>query len=212
MSPLIRNLLLSAVLIALPVTGFVLVAPKSPPPVAALHGAPLGDLGAYRAITADTLTIVQAGDLAGAAHRITDLERWWDDSAPTLRKSDPAAWAEVDDAADAVFAALRAQAPDAANATAALTHLGAVLSDPLAGVAVVAGAPQLIAGIAVTDATGHALPCEEMTGALRKALAGVATPSAEVLDLQTRALERCTADDDSHADAFAAQALALVNG
>ena len=73
----------------------------------------------------------------------------------------------------------------------------------------------LVAGIAVTDDTGRALPCEVMLGTLRDGLAAKAPTGAaatRVADLQARALERCNADDDRNADAFTAQALALVKG
>ena len=64
---------------------------------------------------------------------------------------------------------------------------------------------------AVTDESGRAIPCEDLIGQLRTAI-GSTTPVAAVADLQTKALERYNADDDAHADAFSAQALALLNG
>ncbi len=72
----------------------------------------------------------------------------------------------------------------------------------------------LVSGIAVTDETGRALPCEVMLKTLREALAAKppAAAATQVSDLQAKALERCNADDDRNADAFTAQALALVKG
>ena len=72
----------------------------------------------------------------------------------------------------------------------------------------------LVAGIAVTDANGRALPCEVMLKSVTDGLASAKLSDAEnsaVVDLQTKATERCNADDDQHADTFSAQALALVS-
>lgn len=63
----------------------------------------------------------------------------------------------------------------------------------------------------MTDDSGRALPCEVMIGQLRDAI-GSASPAPTVTDLQSKALERCNADDDAHADAYSAQALALIKG
>lgn len=204
-----RNLLLSAALIALPVTGFALVeSTLLAPPPAAQKGAGLGDLSAFEVIVGDTQKIAQGGDLAAAEHRITDLETLWDETEPKLRPADPGAWGVVDAAADAAFSALRAEHPDPAQVQGALAALQQALVAP---VPQRAGPVTQVAGIDVTDATGHPLPCEAMIGTLRAAL-GAAGPSAAVADLQAKALERCNADDDTRADAFAAEALAQLKG
>ena len=213
MAPPLRNLLLSAVLIAVPAGGFTVAEIMLPPAAPAASQAPagnaLGDLSAYQAIVRDTQAIAAKGDLAAAERRITDLETLWDENAARLRKADAAAWGAVDDAADAAFAALRARTPDQARVEATLTTLQNTLEAPVAD----AGSQpvQRVAGTAVTDTSGRPLPCEEMIGQLRDRLAGT-TPSPEVADLQSKALERCNADDDARADAFAAQALALTKG
>ncbi|SOC21426.1 hypothetical protein SAMN05877809_1167 [Rhodobacter sp. JA431] len=202
-----RNLLLSVALIAVPVAGFALVETALlAPPAASSSG--LGDLSAYSAIVSDTQAMADAGDLSGAEHRITDLETLWDDNASALRKADPSAWGAVDGAADGAFSALRAKSPDPAKIATALTHLQAVLVAP---VPQSFGPVQQVAGIDVTDASGHPLPCEEMIGQVRTTL-GTNVAPAEVADLQAKALERCNADDDTRADAFAAQALAQLKG
>lgn len=207
MPPLLRNLALSTALIAVPVAGFVLVEHFVLSPPAVQAAAPLGDLSAYAAIVADTQTIASTGDLVAAERRITDLETLWDDNAPKLRAADPAAWGAVDAAADAAFSALRTATPDAASVKAALDSLQATLASP---VPAAADQPvQLVDGIAVTDATGRALPCEQLIGQLQDRLAGKIAPAA-VADLQAKALERCNADDDARANAFSAQALAQV--
>ena len=70
-----------------------------------------------------------------------------------------------------------------------------------------------VAGIAVTDTTGHAIPCETMLGAVRLALNSgkiAEADRARATDFQSKATERCNADEDAQADAFSAQALALA--
>ena len=207
----VPNLILSAILIAVPVTGFSLaehfLSPAASSEKTAPHG--LGDLSAYRAIVADTQVIAARGDLGTAERRITDLETLWDDNAAALRKADHAAWNTVDAAADEAFSALRAGTPDKATVDAALANLLATLDAPVPAAS--GGPVQYVAGIPVTDDTGRALPCEELIGQLRTALSGQ-TPPAAVSDLQTRALERCNADDDVHANTFSAQALAQIKG
>lgn len=210
-----RQLLLATALIAVPVTGFTFVEMSLNPPTPTLvvAAAPLGDLTAFETIAADIRTIAATGDLKAAEMRATDLETAWDQAQPTLRPMDTAAWGAVDGAADGVFTALRSRTPTAAEVEAALTALDAALQDPVPQAA--SGGPVLVAGIAVTDDTGRALPCEVMLGTLRDQLA--ATPldgeaATQATDFQAKALERCNADDDRNADAFTAQALALVKG
>lgn len=208
MVPVIRNLALSAVLIAAPAGGFTLVeAFYLSPSSDTVAMSSLGDLSAYSAIVADTQEIADRGDLVAAEKRITDLETLWDANEAALRPSDPAAWAAVDTAADTAFKALRAASPDPAEVAAALTSLQSTLAAP---VPAKADQPlQLVAGVAVTDATGHPLPCEELIGQLQQKLSG-RTDQPAASDLLVKALERCNADDDMRADTFAAQALALV--
>lgn len=87
-SPL-RNLLLSAILIAVPAGSFALAEKflvPATPPAAVSPG--LGDLSAYKTIVTDTQAIAAAGDFTAAEHRITDLETLWDQNAPALRQAD----------------------------------------------------------------------------------------------------------------------------
>lgn len=204
-----RNLLLSVALIAVPVAGFALVESVIAPPSATISvSSGLGDLTAYETIVTDTKRIAATGDLAAAETRITDLETLWDENAKALLKADPGAWGAVDGAADAAFSALRARTPDPKKVDVALTALAETLAAP---VPAASGPVQQVAGIDVTDANGHALPCEEMIGQLRDATDGK-TPPPDLATLQSKALERCNADDDTRADAFAAQAIALMKG
>ncbi|UFI06859.1 hypothetical protein [Roseibium aggregatum] len=214
MHPTLRNFLLSAVLIAIPVTGFVAaekyLLPSAPTSTAQINTQQgLGDLSAYQVIVADTQKIADTGDLKAAEQRITDLETLWDQNATDLRKADAGAWTTVDAAADEAFSALRSGKPEISAVKQALANLSQTLQAPVA--AATAQPVQKIAGIVVTDETGRALPCEVLIGKLRDTLAN-SQPSASVADLQSRALERCNADDDAHANAFTAQALAQLKG
>ncbi|MCA8880561.1 MAG: hypothetical protein KDA73_11525 [Rhodobacteraceae bacterium] len=205
--------MLSAALIAVPAGGFALAEHYIMPPAQTASTASissgLGDLSAYKTIVADTQTIAATGDFTAAEHRITDLETLWDQNAAALHRTDRSAWNTVDAAADDAFSALRARTPDRATVEAALGNLADTLDAP---VPAAASRPiQYVSGIAVTDESGRALPCEDLIGQLRAAI-GSTTPSAEAADLQTRALKRCNADDDARADSYSAQALALIKG
>ncbi|WP_196216804.1 MULTISPECIES: hypothetical protein [Paracoccaceae] len=202
-----RNLLLSVALIAVPVAGFAAVEMwLLPAPASQSASAGLGDLAPFAMIVTDTQTIAATGDLVAAQTRITDLETAWDEAEPRLRAADANAWGVVDTAIDDALSALRKGTPSPVEVTDTLAALQETLAGPVA--AAVTGA-HMVNGIAVTDDTGHALPCEAMLTDLSTALGGhTATP--EVADLQARALERCNADDDTRANAFTAQALALL--
>lgn len=209
-----KQFLLAVTLIALPVAIFSAVelwllpaAPAGDP-----TGASLGDLSSYEEIVADTKALAKAGDLVAAEHRITDFETQWDDAEAAMRPAAPAAWGNVDAAADEAFSALRAASPDVAHVQETLSALAGVLADP-AGSGGQGDGPVLVSGITVTDANGHALPCEAMLADLRAALADGSIAQADLAnatELQGKAMERCNADDDRNADAFAAQALALA--
>lgn len=211
-----KQLLLATALIVLPVgafTAFNLY--LTGPGVAATSttAAPgLGDMSAFSAIVTDVQTIAATGNLAAAKVRIKDFETTWDDQATSLRALDGNIWGTIDDAADAALAALRAGTPDAANVDATLTALQATLTTPIATSAAPVDAV-LVAGIAVTDANGRALPCEVMLKSVADGLATAKLSDADhaaAVGFQTKALERCNADDDQRADGFSAQALALV--
>lgn len=183
-----------------------------PPTEAAVSGPVLGDLSAMVAIVDDVDALATKGDLTGAKARIADLESAWDAAEPTMRPMNPDAWGRVDDATDAALSALRATDQDAAKVVGTLVALKAVMADPGAGTAA-GGAVGMVAGIAVTDASGHPIPCEAMLTQAKDALS--ATPPkpgdlGKVTDLVARATERCNADDDRHADEFSAQALSLM--
>jgi hypothetical protein len=210
-----KQLLLASALIALPTAGFTvfqLMLPGTPPAMAAAGAESLGNLSAYATIISDTRTLARKGDFGAAEKRITDFETRWDAAEATLRPKAPAAWGDVDAAADDSFAALRAPRPDAGAVETTLAALSLALTDP-AGTGDASGSVSSVAGVAVTDTNGHAIPCEAMLADLRKALADGSIPTAYAAaasGLQAKATERCNADDDAHADALSAQALALA--
>lgn len=206
-----KQVLLASALILLPIAVFsgvnhYLVGPD--PGLAVT--APLGDVSQFASIVSDTQAIAARGDLTAAERRITDLENLWDDAESKLQPQAPVAWGNVDAAADAAFAALRAPNPDAGQVSTVLAGLQATLADPAK---TEGGMTESVAGIVVTDAAGHPLPCEMMLNDLRDTLqAGHAAPDStdRIKELRERATERCNADDDRRADSFTAQALALV--
>lgn len=207
-----KQFLLAAVLIIIPVAAFSTfeVYLAEAPATAAT----LGDLTSLKAIVGDVQAIAAKGDLTAAETRVTDFETAWDDAESTMRPLNAAAWGTVDEASDAALHALRAKAPDAAKVTTALAGLMAALNDPSAGDAAASGGVKLVAKIAVTDATGHPLACEDMIKSLRAAVDGgkiakASTTNAD--DFLAKAVERCNADDDIHADEFSAQGLALAS-
>jgi hypothetical protein len=207
----VRQSVLAVGLIAVPVTGFFLIWPKFAPPAAMASAAQapgLGDLSALSTIVADVRKAADAGDLAAAATRITDLETAWDVAEPTLRPLNPEAWGRVDAATDDALTAMRANAPDPTEVKDKLTVLADTLAHPV-GAGGGTAAVQLVEGIAVTDTNGHPIPCEALLNEVAAALAGAKAPTA-VADLRDKATERCNADDDAHADAFSAQALAQL--
>ena len=180
---------------------------------AAVAGPSLGDLGPMAAIVTDVQTIAATGDLVAAEKRITDFETAWDDNAATMRPLNSTAWGNVDQAADDAMNALRAGTPEVAKVTETLAALTSALADPNQSSDVATGGVTKVAGVAVTDEAGRALPCETMLARVKDALATTTLTGADLANatwFQTKALERCNADDDTHADEFLAQALALL--
>jgi hypothetical protein len=209
----VKQLLLATALIAVPVAGFTAFTLLTAQ--AGVQSAGLGDLSPMKTIIADVQTIAATGDMKAAATRITDFETAWDDAAAAMRPLDPTAWGSVDQAADDALSALRTSAPTADTVTATLAALSGALANPAGGAAVAAtaGAPVMVSGITISDASGRALPCEVMLKSLATALGTAKLADADkatAVGFQTKALERCNADDDQHADEFSAQGLAIA--
>jgi uncharacterized membrane protein YkoI len=99
----------------------------------------LGDLSAFRTIAADTLAIVNTGNLTRAKARIKDLETTWDEAEAKLRPRNPERWQIIDKAIDAALGQLRADRPQASGAKDALQSLLATLDQPDQSVAVAPG-------------------------------------------------------------------------
>src|SRR3981081_2789133 len=83
----------------------------------------LGDLSSFRAIAADTLAIVNTGNLTHAKARIKDLETNWDAAEAKLRPRNPDRWRILDKAIDAALVQLRADRPQALASKDALQNL-----------------------------------------------------------------------------------------
>lgn len=96
-------------------------------PALAASTASIGDLAPMKAIAADTLKIVQSGDIAAAKARIKDLEAAWDKSAKTMKAANVEKWNAIDKALDKSLKQLRAASPNAAGSTDALTALISII-------------------------------------------------------------------------------------
>ncbi len=94
--------------------------------------APLGDVSGFRAITDDTLRLVNAGRFHDAKTRITDLETAWDDAQARLQAMAPAEWKVVDLSIDNVLRKIRVVEPVASQCRSALESLLGTL-DSLGG-------------------------------------------------------------------------------
>ncbi len=215
-----RNLLLSTVLIIVPVgvfaAGYAILTPATAPSQSAATnaGPSLGDMQPYVMIVTDVQMVAESGDLPAAATRITDLETAWDAQEKTLRPVNTAAWGNVDTAIDDALTALRTSTPDQTTVDQTLATLQNALADPAGSGKATGGSVITVQGVATTDASGHALPCETMLDLFRTTRAGAKVADAQnvTLDtLQAKGTERCNADDDTRADDFLAQGIALMS-
>ena len=207
---MLRQILLSFTLIAVPVAAFaavyIYIFPSKP------TEASLGDLSKLKSIAQDVQSIAVKGDLVAAEKRITDFETLWDKDEETMRPLNEAAWGNIDDAADTAIHSLRTDQPKADEVATAVKGLIATIDDPYT--AEDQGGIKMVKGIAVTDESGHPLACENMIKALRTAIDGGQIPSSSTDVAQgfvSQAVERCNADDDANANNFSAQGLALAS-
>lgn len=100
-----KKTLLALALMGLPMASTSFVATQSA--LAATTQTKLGDLTAMRKIVADTLTLVESGNIKGAVKRITEFETAWDKSAKRLKKLDSTSWTKLDDASDIALSTVR---------------------------------------------------------------------------------------------------------
>lgn len=126
-----KQLLLAAALIAVPVAGFTgfQVYEARANVTANAPVASLGDLTSFASIITDVQGIAAKGDLAAAKTRIKDFEIAWDGAEAGLKPMDPTHWGMIDEAADGAFTAIRAKTPDPAAVSETLAALQATLVD-----------------------------------------------------------------------------------
>ena len=106
-----KKIILAIALQALPAASFTPVGIS--PALASASVSQLGDLSAMRKIVADTLALVDNGDVPGAIERIKNFETDWDKNAQDLLAKDRKAWFKIDKAADtALNAVRRMETPD----------------------------------------------------------------------------------------------------
>src|SRR5260370_37651722 len=127
------------------------------------HGQPLGALSSFRTIAADTLAIVNAGNLARAKARIKDLETTWDRAETRLRPRDSQRWLVIDKAIDAALVQLRADRPQAQAAKDALQNQLASLDR--SNQSATATVREAAAATSPTDSgTRHTVTCRRICG------------------------------------------------
>ena len=122
-----KQLLLAAALIAVPVVGFTGFQVYEARAMTNAPAASLGDLNAFACIITDVQGIAAKDDLAAAKDRIKGFEIAWDGAEAGLKPMDPTHWGIIDEAADGAFTAIRAKTPDPTAVSETLAALQATL-------------------------------------------------------------------------------------
>ena len=123
-----KKLFLTLALFAAPIAAMTFV--NVQPSQAAAKLSKLGDLSAMRVIVADTLKLVDAGDIKGAVKRVTAFESAWDKNAAKLKKRDAKLWHKLDVASDVALSTVRYPSATPDEMKKDLGNLLAVLDNP----------------------------------------------------------------------------------
>lgn len=81
-------------------------------------------------IVADTLELVEAGEVKDAVRRGADYETVWDQNQAKLQKCDKATWKNLDEVSEAALSSVRYPAATPAEIQNDLTALIALLDNP----------------------------------------------------------------------------------
>ena len=123
-----KKFLVAIALMSLPMTATAAL--LTAPAFAAVKTSKLGDISAMRKIVADTLVLVNAGNVKGAVKRITEFETAWDKNANKLKKRDSNTWTKLDEAADVALSTVRYPSATPAEMKKDLAALIAMMDNP----------------------------------------------------------------------------------
>ena len=123
-----KKFLVAIALMTLPMTATAML--LTAPAFAAVTTSKLGDISAMRKIVADTLALVNAGNVKSAVKRITEFETAWDKNANKLKKRDSKTWTKLDEASDIALSTVRYPSATPAEMKKDLAALIALMDNP----------------------------------------------------------------------------------